>query len=195
MKLIALSTILLALLVFGCAKTAPENDSPKAQETVEQTSVEEQTSTTGNEATAALDSAKAKNQASQAEAKPESSAEPAKKPDTAKFTVYYFTSNVRCASCHKIENWTKEAVNKYFADDVKSGKMRFEMINIEEPEHEHYIDHYELFTKSVIVSKKVEGKEVSWKNLARVWNLLNDQNEFMTYIRDEVKTFTSGAGN
>lgn len=113
----------------------------------------------------------------------------------AEFVVYYMTSNVRCASCHKIENWTKEAVNKYFADEIKNGKMKFEMINIEEPEHEHYIDHYELFTKSVIVSKKIDGKEVSWVNLARVWNLLKDQDEFMNYIRDEVKAFKSGAAN
>jgi len=113
----------------------------------------------------------------------------------ANYVVYYMTSNVRCASCYKIENWTKETVNKYFADEIKSGKMKFEMINIEEPEHEHYIDHYELFTKSVIVSKKVDGKEVSWKNLARVWNLLKDQDEFMTYIRDEIKAFKSGVEN
>lgn len=113
----------------------------------------------------------------------------------AEFVVYYMTSNVRCASCHKIENWTKEAVNKYFADEIKSGKMKFDMINIEEPEQEHYIDHYELFTKSVIVSKKVDGKEVSWVNLARIWNLLKDQDEYMNYIRDEVKAFKSGAEN
>ncbi len=189
MKQIAISTILLALLVFGCAKTAPESDSPKVQETVEQTSVEEQTSIAGNEDTAALDSAKAKNHASQAEANPESSAEPAKKPDTAKFTVYYFTGKVRCASCHKIENYTKESVEKNFAKELKDGTMVFKMVDIDEPEHSHFIKDYDLFTKSVVVSKTVGGKETAWKNLEKVWSLLNNQDTFMAYIRDEVKAF------
>jgi hypothetical protein len=107
----------------------------------------------------------------------------------AEFVVYYMTSNVRCASCYKIENWTKEALDKYFAEELKNGKMVFRIVNIEEKEHEHYIEHYEIFTKSVIVSKMADGKEVSWVNLARVWNLLNNQDEFMNYIRDEIKAF------
>ena len=109
------------------------------------------------------------------------------------YVVYYMTTSARCASCYKIENWTKEAVNKYFADEIKSGEMRFEMVDIEEPENEHYVDHYGLYTKSVIVSRKVDGKEVSWKNLDRVWKLLGDQGEFMNYIRGEIETFKSGA--
>lgn len=185
--------IALVLIISGCSeeKTQPETNITEAQKTAEPVSTEQAVS----ETTAPQVATSEEGTTSEEQTAPEPASEPPKKADDANYVVYYMTSSVRCASCYKIENWTKEAVNKYFANDVKSGKMKFEMINIEEPEHEHYIEHYELFTKSVIVSKKVDGKEVSWKNLARVWNLLNDQNEFMTYIRDEIMGFKSGAGS
>jgi len=31
-------------------------------------------------------------------------------------TVYYFHGNFRCVNCHNIEQYTKEAVDKYFRD-------------------------------------------------------------------------------
>jgi hypothetical protein len=189
MKLIAITTIAMLLFVFGCSKPAPEGESPKLQETVEQTSTDEQTSTAENDAAAALDSANAENQTSQAEANTGSSAETAKKPDTAKFTVYYFTGKARCASCYKIENYTKESVEKNFAKELKAGTMVFKMVDIDEPEFSHFIKDYNLFTKSVVVSKVVGGKETAWKNLEKVWSLLNNQETFMAYIRDEIKAF------
>lgn len=189
MKLIAISTIAILLFVFGCSKLAPEGESAKVQENIQQTSTDEQTSTAENDAPAALDSATAENQASQTEGNPGSSAETAKKPDTAKFTVYYFTGKARCASCFKIENYTKESVEKNFAKELKAGLMVFKMVDIDEPEHSHFIKDYDLFTKSVVISKTVGGKETAWKNLEKVWSLLNNQDKFMAYIRDEIKAF------
>ena len=45
--------------------------------------------------------------------------------------VYYFRGNFRCASCHKIEQYTKEAINKFFADELKTGELVFKMVNTE----------------------------------------------------------------
>lgn len=188
MKLIALSTILLALLVFGCAKTAPESDSPKVKETAQQVAPAESPAETETGEVAA-DSTKGETPASQTKNETQPSAEPAAKPDKAQFIVFYFTGKARCASCHKIENYTKESVEKNFAKELKDGTMVFKMVDIDEPEFSHFIKDYDLFTKSVVVSKVVGGKETAWKNLEKVWSLLNNQDTFMAYIRDEIKAF------
>ena len=38
-------------------------------------------------------------------------------------TVYYFYGSFRCANCFKIEKYTKEAVDMFFANEVKSGDL------------------------------------------------------------------------
>jgi len=192
MKWTAILAIALAQIFFGCAEDKPTPETT----TLAQTQEVVETAPASEPAQEPETPVAAEPEAQSDENEPvEPATEHAKKADDANYVVYYMTSNVRCASCHKIENWTKEAVNKYFADEEKNDKMKFEMINIEEPEHEHYIDHYDLFTKSVVVSKIVGGKETAWKNLEKVWSLLNNQDTFMAYIRDEIAAFKSRAEN
>lgn len=193
MKWTAIILIALTILFGGCSQNkAPETNAFENREAVEQTTAEKSVTESKVDTSEDKELASTKKKSKEVEAAGESSKQADNVKNT-KYIVYYMTTTARCASCYKIENWTKEAIKKYFADEMKSGDIKFEMVNIEEPENEHYIDHYEIFTKSVIISKKIDGKEVSWKNLARVWNLLRDQDDFMTYVRDEIKQFITGA--
>ncbi len=115
-----------------------------------------------------------------------SQTEAAKAPSE-KFIVYYFMTTMRCPSCHKIENWTHSTVTEKFAEEIKAGKIEWKIVNIDEKANEHFIKEYSIFTKTVIVSKIVDGKEVSWKNLDKVWQLLSNQDNFQKYIESELK--------
>ena len=103
--------------------------------------------------------------------------------------AYYFHTTARCVSCHKIEQYTKEALEKYFFNEIASGMIDFQMLNIEEPQNKHFIQDYQLYTKSVVLSKVSEGKEVKFKNLDKIWNLLNNKNKFYEYIKEETNNF------
>lgn len=104
--------------------------------------------------------------------------------------IYYFHTTARCNSCLKIEKYTKAAVESGFKDELKSGKVVFKIINIDESENKHFIKDYELYTKSVIVQKIVKGKPGKWVNLEKVWELLGNEAQFSLYIQDEVKKMT-----
>ena len=101
-----------------------------------------------------------------------------------KVIVYYFYTNKRCASCHKIESYTKEAVQ-----GIKNNKVEFRMVNIDESAHKHFVKDYGLYTKSVVVSNVKNGKQVNWKNLDKIWTLLGDKSKFENYILKEVKSY------
>ncbi len=103
--------------------------------------------------------------------------------------AYYFHGNRRCVSCKKIESYTQEAIESGFPDDLKSGALQWQVVNIDEDEHKHFINDYQLYTKSVVLSKMKDGKELAWKNLDKVWTLLNDKNDFMAYINEELHAF------
>lgn len=100
--------------------------------------------------------------------------------------VFYFHGNVRCTSCRKIENYTKETMTNAFKNEMDRGLIEFEEINIDKPENGKYIDQYQLTTKQVIVSEFENGKEKRWKNLDRIWELLGEKDEFLSYEEKEI---------
>lgn len=110
-------------------------------------------------------------------------------PETKQVVVYYFHTNYRCASCLKIEQYTKEAVEKYFKNELKSGKLIFKVINVEEEKNTHFINDYKLYTKSVVLSLLKNEKEVKSKNLEKVWDFLRSEQKFTDYVKQEVSLF------
>ena len=103
--------------------------------------------------------------------------------------VYYFMTSVRCPSCRKIEEYTKEAVQNNFTDEIKKNRMQWRIVPVDKPDNRHFIDEYRLYTKSVVLVKIRNGNRTSWKNLDRVWELLGDKDAFMAYVIQEVKLF------
>lgn len=103
--------------------------------------------------------------------------------------VYYFHSDFRCLSCHRIEQYTKEAVEMYFSSELDAGKLIFKPLSIDKKENRHFINDYQLYTKSVILSMIKNGKEIKHDNLSEVWNYLRNKESFFNYIKDEVNKY------
>jgi len=107
--------------------------------------------------------------------------------------VYYFHGDVRCPTCMKIEALSTEAVEKGFDKELKNGRVAWQVVNIETPENAHFVDDFELYTKSLILVKKNDGVQTAWKNLPRIWELVNDDTAFIDYVDGEVKAYLGGA--
>jgi hypothetical protein len=103
--------------------------------------------------------------------------------------VYYFHGNARCVSCRKIEALADEAVRDAFSEELKQGKVQWLVVNVEEPSNKHFIQDYKLYTKSLVVVDLVDGGQVRWKNLERIWELLLREDQFRRYVQDEVKSY------
>jgi len=109
-----------------------------------------------------------------------------------KVIAYYFHGTFRCTSCYKIETFTAEAIEGFFADALKDGRLEWRAVNTDEPEHRHFVNDYKLYTKSVILSDIRDGTQVKWKNLDKVWRLLGNKEGFLDYIRGEVTSYLEG---
>jgi hypothetical protein len=106
-----------------------------------------------------------------------------------KIIAYYFHGTFRCSTCQTIEKYSKEAIEHYFANELKNGKLEFKPLNVEEPENKHFIQDYQLVTRSLVLSLMLDGKETKWKNLADVWKLVSDKDKFFEYVKNEVEKF------
>lgn len=107
--------------------------------------------------------------------------------------VTYFVTNTRCVSCYQIETLTEASLQAAFPDELATGVLEWRLVNTDEPEHAHFVSDYQLYTKSVIVSEIEGGVERRWKNLDRVWKLLDRPEEFSAYVATEVRAFVEGS--
>jgi len=69
------------------------------------------------------------------------------------------------------------------------GKLVYKPLNVEVKENKHFINDYQLYTKSVVLSLVKDDKEVKFKNLKEVWTLLRNKDRFFSYIEDETQKF------
>ena len=80
--------------------------------------------------------------------------------------VYYFRSNFRCANCYKIEEYTKEVIEEFLKEESNAERLVYEVANIDEEKNYHFVEDYQLYTKSVVISIIKNGEEVKYKNEA-----------------------------
>ncbi len=111
------------------------------------------------------------------------------KSPNSKVIAYYFHGIFRCTTCQNIEKYSKEAIEHYFANELKNGKLEFKPLNVEEAENRHYIQDYQLFSRALVISLVKQDKEVTWKNLTDVWKHVGDKEKFFQYVKKEVETF------
>lgn len=124
-----------------------------------------------------------------AEAGKSKAASPVVKEASKKFVAFYFHGNFRCGNCYKIERYSSEAIEKYFKEQLKNKKLIFNIINIDLPENKHFVEDYQLYTRSLIIAEFKDGKQVRWKNLTKVWNYLNDRDKFYEYVKSEIQKY------
>jgi len=103
--------------------------------------------------------------------------------------AYYFHGTFRCPTCHKLEQYSKEAIETNFKDTLTSGKLEFKVINVEDKGNEHYASDYRLYTKSLILSLVKDGKEIKWKNLDKIWEYVSNKQRFIDYVKSGVADF------
>ena len=107
--------------------------------------------------------------------------------------AYYFHGNFRCYTCYTMEQYTKEALEANFKDALAKGKLEFKVVNVEERGNEHFVNDYQLYTKSLILSLVKYGKEVKSKNLTKIWEYVRNKQRFFEYVSEEVNNFLKEA--
>ena len=111
------------------------------------------------------------------------------KADKTQFVAYYFFTNKRCRTCKTIEQLTREAIEQNFKDQLASGRLKWQPTNVEESGNKHFIQDFQLYTKSVVIAEYKDDKPVRWVNLEKIWQLYGDREKYFDYLAGETKSF------
>lgn len=107
------------------------------------------------------------------------------KPD--RVEVYYFHSNARCATCHHLEEYARESIETGFANDIKSGNLVFQSVNVDLPENQHFVKDFKLFTKSLILVAYKNGQHIRHVDLDKIWDYVRDRDIYQGYVQKETR--------
>lgn len=100
--------------------------------------------------------------------------------------VYYFHGNMRCPTCMTLEEYSKEAVETFFAEELNSGQVEFQVVNYDETWNEHFLTDYDLSFQSLVLVEMKDGKEVGHKNLEKIWDLVGDKEPYFEYVKTAI---------
>ena len=106
-----------------------------------------------------------------------------------KVVLYYFRGTARCPTCRKFESYSNEALQPAFAENLNNGRLEWKVVNVDEPDNQHYVNDYQLYSKSIVIVKIQDGEQLAWKNLNKIWELVRNKDVFIKYIQDEVRTY------
>lgn len=103
--------------------------------------------------------------------------------------VYYFHGSFRCPTCRNLEQYAREAVENNFRKELIEGILIFKVVNVEEKENEHFMNDYQLYTKSLVLSLAEDEKEIKHKNLTKIWEYVGNKEKYVDYIKSEIDAF------
>jgi hypothetical protein len=75
--------------------------------------------------------------------------------------IYYFHNERRCATCEAVEAETKAALERYYPEELKEGKIAFVSLNIEEQAGAQIAEKYHIASQTLLVAKGDELKDIT----------------------------------
>lgn len=83
------------------------------------------------------------------------------KTDLPKVLVYNFHVTNRCASCIAIEEATTKTLKTYFPSELKQGRIKQYILNVDDEANEKVSEKYQVFGSALIIVRVFKGKEVT----------------------------------
>ena len=103
--------------------------------------------------------------------------------------VYYFHGITRCPTCLTLEMYSKEAVENLFTDELARDIIEWQIVNFDETWNEHFIQDYDLSFQSLVIVRMADGRQAEYKNLSKIWELVDDKPAFMEYVGNEINAY------
>lgn len=115
--------------------------------------------------------------------------EPVKAQPASYVQAYYFHASYRCKKCTTLEQYSREAIETNFKNYLDKGTLRFNQVNFDEDANRHYLQDYNLTYRALVLVRYENGKQVEFKNLSRIWQLVGDKDAFLDYVKAETQAY------
>lgn len=108
------------------------------------------------------------------------------------YVAYYFHGNKRCSTCKKLEQYSEEGVHSTELIERTGLNIPLKIVNVQTPENSHFMNDFDLYTQSLVITEITDGRVSRWENLDQIWMLVRDKEKYIKYVEDEICSFVKG---
>ena len=103
----------------------------------------------------------------------------------------YFHRTQRCPRCIHAEESINYTVETYFADELASGKVTFQVLNVQDEENAAIVNKYRAYTSSLFINTIRDGTD-HIEEVTYIWLLLDDHEAFVEAVRSKIEKSLKG---
>jgi len=108
-----------------------------------------------------------------------------------KVEVVYFHRTQRCVKCIHAEEWTKYTVETYFKDELASGKVTLQVLDVEDKANAVIVKQYGAFTSSLFINT-VKDNADHIEEVTDIWLLVGNDNVFVEVVKEKIEKSLKG---
>jgi len=109
------------------------------------------------------------------------------RPKADKIEIIYFHSTARCASCITLEEYLNEAVDDFFQDEIASGRINFQKVNVDLSENKELAKKFQAVSSSLKINEIYDGVDHIEED-SRVWRYLGDKEALKNYLQNRIES-------
>jgi len=108
-----------------------------------------------------------------------------------KVEVVYFHRAQRCTGCVYAETGTRYTLETYFKDELASGKVTFETLNVEDDKNAAIVNEYDAYTSALFVNTITDGTD-HIEEVTDIWFHLGDNEAFVEVVKSKIEQSLKG---
>jgi len=105
--------------------------------------------------------------------------------------VVYFYHTPRCPRCIHAEEDICYTVETYFADELASGKVTFQVLDVQDEENAAIVNKYRAYTSSLFINTIRDGTD-HIEEVTYIWLLLGNDEAFTEAVRSKIEKSLKG---
>jgi len=105
--------------------------------------------------------------------------------------VVYFHRTQQCYRCRYAEEGTHYTLETYFKDELASGKVTFQSIDVQDEANADIVNKYSAYTSSLFINTIKDGSD-HIEQVTDIWFVIGDDEAFAEVVKSEVEKSLSG---
>jgi len=105
--------------------------------------------------------------------------------------VVYFHRTQQCYSCRYAEEGTNYTVKIYFADELSSGKLTFQSIDVQDSKNAAVVEKYGAYGSQLFINAVKDGTD-HIEQVTDIWLVIGDDEAFVEVVKNRIERSLTG---